>query len=158
MKKAISILFACILSAALCIGLTGCGEPEEKKAFYTLEEAYENGLITYEDLEEIYRIRNDGEGSLELSANEEKTICQSFFDNFQIIIQEDEVYGPEIDKPEDVEVVQFDGLYHGYYVVTITWFYSPITALSRHEIADFVFYTHPSEYIFVWTNPTGQEI
>ena len=157
MKKGISILLAALLSAAMCVSLAGCKEPEEQKAFYTLKEAYENGLITYEDLEEIYRIRNDGEENPLLSADEERAICQSFFDNFHIIIQEEEVYGPEIEKQEDVEIVEFDGLYHGYYALTMTWFYSPITAVPRYEIADFVFYTHPNEYLFVWTNPEGLE-
>ena len=38
MKRAIGILLAGVLCAAMCIGLAGC---KEQKAFYKLEEAYE---------------------------------------------------------------------------------------------------------------------
>ena len=153
MKRAIGILLAGVLCAAMCIGLAGCGG---QKAFYTLEEAYEAELLTYEDLQQIYYLRNDGEENPGLTEEEDAAIRQSFFDNSKAIIEE-LGYEGSYSSSDEIEIYQYSGSYHGKYVVDIMVANSQLQAVLSVRIEDLTFYTPDGVYTFVWTNPDGIE-
>lgn len=150
MKRAIGILLAGVLCAAMCIGLAGC---KGQKAFYTLEEAYEAELLTYEDLQQIYYLRNDEEAPrLTLTAEEDAAIRQSFFDNSQEI-KEQLGLGGAYSSPDEIKIDWYGGCYRGNYVVYIVVFVSAPQAVLSDKIEDLTFYHAYGVYIFVWTNP-----
>ena len=59
MKKLLAILFAALLLVAGVLGMAGCG-PKTYGTFYTLQEAYDNGYLTREDLMSIAYYKNGG--------------------------------------------------------------------------------------------------
>ena len=59
MKKLLAILFAALLLVAGVLGMAGCG-PKTYGTFYTLQEAYDNGYLTREDLMSIAYYQNGG--------------------------------------------------------------------------------------------------
>ena len=149
MKRAIGILLAGVLCAAMCIGLAGCGG---QKAFYTLEEAYEAELLTYEDLQQIYYLRNDEEAPrLTLTAEEDAAIRQSFFDNSQEI-KEQLGLGGAYSSPDEIKIYRYCGSYHEKYVVDIMVYDSDLQAIWSTQIEDLTFYTPDGVYTFIWTN------
>lgn len=52
MKKGINILIVFAMALWFCIGIVGC-TPNAVGTFYTIEEAYENGWLTRNDLMEV---------------------------------------------------------------------------------------------------------
>ena len=149
MKRAIGILLAGVLCAAMCIGLAGC---KGQKAFYTLEEAYEAELLTYEDLQQIYYLRNNGEEEPGLTQEEDAAIRQSFFDNSKELLAEIGLNG-SYSSPDEIEIPYFFGCFHGYYVVDIMVDNSALTAVLSYQIEGMTFYNAPGVYNFIWTNP-----
>ena len=149
MKKLFSALLAGAMLLAMGLSLAGCGG---HKAFYTLKEAYEREIISYSDVEAmycIYKIPNH----LVLTVQEEEVIKQSFFDNFDAILKEEDVTPRELNSVEDVEITGFYGDYHGNYIVGISWFEDPMCNMLRESVADYSFYVDNDTYLFVWTNP-----
>ena len=153
MKRAIGILLAGVLCAAMCIGLAGCGG---QKAFYTLEEAYEAELLTYEDLQQIYYLRNDGEENPSLTEEEDAAIRQSFFDNSKELLMEIGFKG-SYSSSNEIEIYQYSGSYHGKYVVDIMVYDSDFQAIWSTQIEDLIFRVPDGVYTFVWTNPEKLE-
>lgn len=60
MKKMLKLLFPLFLSATIIGGLAGCKEKLPTGSFYTLQEAYEKGWLTKEDLMNIAYYHNGG--------------------------------------------------------------------------------------------------
>ena len=52
MKKILNILCTAIAAVLLCGGIAGCA-PQTYGTFYTLEEAYEAGILTHDELMSI---------------------------------------------------------------------------------------------------------
>ena len=149
MKKLFSALLAGAMLLAMGLSLAACGG---HKAFYTLKEAYEREIISYSDVEAmycIYKIPNH----LVLTVQEEEVIKQSFFDNFDVILKEEDVTPRELNSVEDVEITGFFGDYHGNYIVGISWFDDPTGSMRREIVANCLFYVSNDTYLFVWTNP-----
>ena len=57
MKKLLAMLLATLLLGVGALGLAGCG-PKTYGTFYTLQEAYDNGYLTREDLMSIAYYQN----------------------------------------------------------------------------------------------------
>lgn len=58
MKKMLKLLFPLFLSATIIGSLAGCKEKLPTGSFYTLQEAYEKGWLTKEDLMNIAYYHN----------------------------------------------------------------------------------------------------
>ena len=149
MKKLFSALLAGAMLLAMGLSLVACGG---QKAFYRLQEAYEKGIISYEDLGGMHVIYSAAK-HLFLTVQEEEVIKQSFFDNFDVILKEDDVTPRELNSVEDIEITGFYGDYHGNYIVGISWFEDPMCNMLRESVADYSFYVDNDTYLFVWTNP-----
>ena len=59
MKKLLAVLLATMLLGVGALGLAGCG-PKTYGTFYTLQEAYDNGYLTREDLMSIAYYHHNG--------------------------------------------------------------------------------------------------
>ena len=59
MKKLLAMLLAALLLGVGALGLAGCG-PKTYGTFYTLQEAYDNGYLTRENLMSIAYYKNGG--------------------------------------------------------------------------------------------------
>ena len=154
MKRAIGILLAGVLCAAMCIGLAGCGG---QKAFYTLEEAYEAELLTYEDLQQIHHFHQVEPYPTSLTVEESDAIQQSFFENSEDILENMGLKNIKFESPDEINVLWFYGCYEGYYAIAIKIYDSDIAALDQLEIAGLEFMYSYGIHIFIWTNPDGIE-
>ena len=121
MKKLFSALLAGAMLLAMGLSLVACGS-KATQAFYTLEAAYQNGLVEYADVLEIHKNYVLPEEQ-KLSLQEEEAIKRSFFENFEAVMQDKDVSGPVPDAEEKISVMYYHGKFNGYYVVTVTYFY-----------------------------------
>ena len=70
MKKILNILCTAIAAVLLCGGIAGCA-PQTYGTFYTLEEAYEAGILTHDELMSIAYYHNGGTRGNEAIMGEE---------------------------------------------------------------------------------------
>ena len=151
MKKLFSALLAGAMLLAMGLSLAACGS-KATQAFYTLEAAYQNGLVEYADVLEIHKNYVLPEEQ-KLSLQEEEAIKQSFFENFDTVMQDKDVSGPVPDAEEEISVTYYHGKFNGYYVVTMAWYEDKTGLLRREYIGKSTFLFPLNEYIFVWTDP-----
>ena len=71
MKKILNILCTAIAAVLLCGGIAGCA-PQTYGTFYTLEEAYEAGILTHDELMSIAYYHNGGTRGNEAIMGEER--------------------------------------------------------------------------------------
>ena len=156
MKKLFSALLAGAMLLAMGLSLAACGG---QKAFYTLQEAYEKGIISYEDLKQIHEEHKNGSEFPPLSAEEDVAIRQSIFENSQEIAKALSSDLGNIDlefsSPDEIEILSFYGCFQGCYVVYVLAFESALTALWSFEVEDVEFSCPYWNFILVWTNPEG---
>ena len=127
MKKVISILLAGILSVSLCIGLTGCSPIG---TFYTLDEAYGEGLLTQADLLSIAYYQNgDRERNEELMAEDytpepqqemSEEISQAILRTAAREWRNDGSSSVQHVNADDFAIVRYYGAYRECYVVMLT--------------------------------------
>jgi len=119
--KRVKYLFAAItlITAVLCSALfCACNEKVRGK-FYSLEQAYHNGWITADELQEIANLHNENR-SLEISEIGEKTIKNIK----ETALNDDKEFEPNA-KIEDYKILDYYGHYGDCYVLIIN---SPYTA------------------------------
>ena len=151
MKKLFSALLAGAMLLAMGLSLTACGG---QKAFYSLQEAYEREIISYEDLKQIHANQQVGSEPLYLTEEEDAAIRQSFFENSQEIAEEYHMR-LEYSSADEIEILTYEGCYHGYYAVRVKAFESVLAHVSSYKVKDLTFYYTDGTYAWIWTNPKG---
>lgn len=116
-KKVVCVVLAVLLMLALSIAVTGCGEKENeppKGELLGLKEAYDRGLLTEDDLQEIANYHNDA-----------IAYPESIPDDIAGLIKETYLYqlrnenGAEDATVGDIDIKKYYGEYDGAYVVII---------------------------------------
>ena len=90
-----------------------CGCERKHGEFYTLQEAYDNGLLTKENLEEIACYVND---QLKYPEELDSKVEKKIKNDMAYEIRHAEIKPIENAKPEGIYVVAYYGNYSGYYV------------------------------------------
>ena len=151
MKKLFFALLAGAMLLAMGLSLTACGG---QKAFYSLQEAYESGIISYEDLKQIHANQQVGSEPLYLTEEEDAAIRQSFFENSQEIAEEYHMR-LEYSSADEIEILTYEGCYHGYYAVRVKAYESALTNVWTYRVEGLTFYRADGTYTLIWTNPEG---
>ena len=153
------LLLAMLLSFAACAGNVDGEEavPQKKGDFYTLQEAYDQGLLTVDDLKNIAYYQN-GESPDEnfvptaknpetLSAETENAIKESRAYDYR-----NDTVSPQKDaKPNDFQVVKYLGTYNNYSAVMIVGSCDMYTQAVWEEIIEdvtFIYNNGNRIYIF----------
>ena len=152
MKKLFSALLAGAMLLAMGLSLAACGG---QKAFYSLQEAYESGIISYEDLKQIHANQQVGSEPLYLTEEEDAAIRQSFFENSQEIAEDLNMSGLKYSSADEIEILTYEGCYHGYYAVRVKAFESVLAHVLSYTVKDLTFYYTDGTYTWIWTNPEG---
>ena len=160
MKRAIGILLAGVLCAAMCIGLAGC---RGQAQFYTLREAYEQELITYDDLRAIADDPN-AQGR-ELSEESQAIVKAELIEHYDdlrgtLVRLEGDIDMSETLRPlisNQMEVEYYYGNFSGKDVFGVKFADSQFQVAWHITIADIEFYWAPNSWIIVWTNPEKLE-
>ena len=152
MKKLFSALLAGAMLLAMGLSFAACGG---QKAFYTLQEAYEREIISYEDLKQIHANQQVGSEPLYLTEEEDAAIRQSFFENSQEIVEYLNMGGLEYSSADEIEILTYEGCYHGYYAVRVKAYESPLTNVWTYKVEGLTFYRADGTYTLIWTNPEG---
>ncbi len=160
MKRAIGILLADVLCAAMCIGLAGC---KGQAQFYTLREAYEQELITYDDLRAIADDPN-AQGR-ELSEESQAIVKAELIEHYDdlrgtLVRFEGDIDMSETLRPlisNQMEVEYYYGNFSGKDVFGVKFADSQFQVAWHITIADIEFYWAPNSWIIVWTNPEKLE-
>ena len=164
MKRAIGILLADVLCAAMCIGLAGC---KGQAQFYTLREAYEQELITYDDLKTI---ANEKSGAPDAQGRELSEESQAIV-KAELIEHYDDLRGTlvrfeggmDMSEPlrsgisEKMEIEYYYGNFNEKEVFYVEFAESQLQWIERMEIGGIVFSMGINCWIIVWTNPQGIE-
>ena len=152
MKKLFFALLAGAMLLAMGLSLTACGG---QKAFYTLQEAYEREIISYEDLKQTHANQQVGSEPLYLTEEEDAAIRQSFFENSQEIAEDLNMSGLKYSSADEIEILTYEGCYHGYYAVRVKAFESVLAHVLSYKVKDLTFYYTDGTYTWIWTNPKG---
>ena len=161
MKKLLAMLLAALLLGVGALGIAGCG-PKTYGTFYTLQEAYDNGYLTREDLLNIAYHNGDrecnesalqnfeptpiGELSEEISLKIRKSMAERYRDNGTF---------PEA-TAENIFIKNYLGCYNGYYAVRFTdnlflnpeWVTDPEDYVQ--EVSGIKFCYYKTSMIFLW--------
>ena len=162
MKKGIKNLSIVLSAIALCCGMAGC-TPEQRYSvsvghFYSLEEAYENGWLTQDDLNNIAYYYHTRHGETEhvdesfaptpktpetLSEDTQNKIKRTYLD--EVAMAPDGTF-------DRIEIRQYYGTYNGCVVVGIQSDYVLIDPLlyPEHAIGEVIFYDYVPSAIDVW--------
>ena len=160
MKRAIGILLAGVLCAAMCIGLAGCGGQAQ---FYTLREAYEQELITYDDLRAIADDPN-AQGR-ELSEESQAIVKAELIEHYDDLRGTLVRFEGDMDMSdplrsgisEKMEIEYYYGNFNEKEVFYVEFAESQLQWIERMEIGGIVFSMGINCWIIVWTNPQGIE-
>lgn len=164
MKRGIGILLAGVLCAAMCIGLAGC---KGQAQFYTLREAYEQELITYDDLKTFANEKSgapDAQGR-ELSEESQAIVKAELIEHYDdlrgtLVRFEGDIDMSETLRPlisNQMEIGYYYGNFSGKDVFGVKFADSQFQVAWHITIADIEFYWAPNSWIIVWTNPDGIE-
>ena len=152
MKRLLAILLT--LTTLGCLGLSGCKKRQAIGKFYTLQEAYELGFLSENDLKSIAYYNNGGRANNENKIEEDfvpdplnpKTIPADIQKN----IKSDYIYYNEsLDnktKESEVKIKYYYGKYNNCYIVILQGPFS-YTADDRYfSVCGYTFYYTQSEY------------
>ena len=165
-KKSILFIFCCIFITTVLFCFCGCKKnPDDFSAppshyvadqegpsdrFYTLREAYDNGMLTKEDLQSIAAYHESGTSPTKaLPKSEENKIKEIAAQ----IVRERETSPVKDAKAEDYSIINYYGTYRIYVVFIINDPYFMHPAVVVHETIagiDFV-YASPEWKIVVWS-------
>ena len=160
MKKLLAMLLATMLLGAGAIGLVGCGS--KYGTLYTLQEAYDNGYLTREDLLNIAYYNGDQERNESALQNFEPTPIGELSEEISLKIREyvAERYRNDGSEPaataENIFIKNYLGCYNGYYAVRFTdnlfqypeWVMDPDDYVQ--EVSGIKFCYYKTSMIFLW--------
>lgn len=126
-----------------------CGCERKHGEFYTLEEAYNSGLLTKENLEEIaYYVNNSMRYPEALDGKIEKKIKN----DMAYEIRHVEKAAVKNAKPDGFEVKKYYGEYNGNYVVLMeSIYYDNLTVITEITVEGITFVFSTSNTASVWT-------
>lgn len=145
-----AVVFACICSFCAC---NESKEPEKRGEFYTLQEAYDNGILTREDLQTLATayLCEDRSGvqtteSLTLDKETENAIKET--KAYDLRHSEDPIKNANTDG---INVSAYYGEYSGAYVVIVTCkYYCYVQAWHTIEIDGISLFVPASDALTVW--------
>lgn len=152
---ALGVALVCLLACAAGV-LVACNhEPQKRGEFYTLQEAYDAGLLTTDDLKSIACYLNGDENTdgfipapkvpAELSSETEQAIKETRAYDLR------HRYGEDGATAEDVDVLHYYGTYNGGVAVMYTDKYSGYdSAISEVEIAGVTFRYYSGNRAYIW--------
>ena len=152
-----------MLLGAGAIGLAGCG-PKTYGTFYTLQEAYDNGYLTREDLLNIAYYNGDQERNESALQNFEPTPIGELSEEISLKIRKyvaeryrNNGYNPDV-TAEHVSITNYLGCYNGYYVIRYLDNLTDRPAVDRdpeayvQEVAGIKFSYWNTSLILAWKN------
>lgn len=114
MKKLFGIFLAAVTVIAACVGFSGCKQ-KPAGTLYSLQEAYEYGFLTKEDLEQIAYYNNKNEKpEKELDPKIEQKIKEALAEERTKNDWNYDFYGRPA-QAEDFEIEKYYGEYRGCY-------------------------------------------
>ena len=152
---ALGIALTCLFACAAGV-LVACNqEPQKRGEFYTLQEAYDAGLLTTNDLKSIACYLSGDENTdgfipaskvpAELSSETEQAIKETRAYDLR------HRYGEDGATAEDVDVLHYYGTYNGGVAVMYTDKYSGYdSAISEVEIAGVTFRYYSGNRAYIW--------
>ena len=150
MRKIINILCAVMAIVLFCCGVAGCA-PRSAGAFYTLEEAYEEGWLTQDDLKSIAELHNN---NLQYSEKLDEEIARFVKETAAQEARDDEHSPFSNAKAEDFTILKYYGIYHqDCYVVMLDepYFYFPAVEVDEwKDICGVSFHITSFYEIKVW--------
>ena len=163
MRKFFSVFLAGIMLAVMGVGLAAC---KRNRQFYTLLEAYNEGLITDADLEAITKAdEEDPVTFTEESQEMFKTQLLEHFDDLKGTLYyaegeedmysflkralKDNVYYPNI--------IQYYGECGGAIVLYVELLHNMFMIYQYYYVGEYKFFTWYNSFYLVWTNPEEME-
>ena len=159
MKKLFSALIAGAMLLAMGLSFAACG-PQASGMFYSLEEAYEAGLLTQEELLSIAYYQNGGREGNEalmpegyapqkmeaLDKKTERAICATYLSEH-----------PRLEmKVSDLSVYDYCGTYGNCYAVKIGYLEQDVEhVLWQVTIGGVYFYNSVWDPVLIWTKDTN---
>lgn len=161
-KVAILAIVLSLVAAAVAAVCAGCA-PERQKtssdgSFYSLEEAYEDELLTQDDLRNIayYYHTRYGEtehvgASFEPSPKTPETLSEDTQNKLRRTYLNEVIKMPD-GSPDEVVIRGYFGTYNGCVVVDISDNYHQYDYVfePEHEIGGVTFYDYVSAFLRVW--------
>lgn len=149
MVKKIKIIVVLILVVSASMLLVGC--VQDRGDFYSLQEAYNNGWLTKEDLQTIANHHTNPEQGPKLSEKTERAIKETRAYDLRYGVET----GGNIKEPsatvKDVIVTGYYGEYNGLFAVMITDAYTYTNdAIRDIDIAGVTFHYTDGNRILVW--------
>ena len=150
MKKILKALCTAIAAVLLCGGIAGCAS-QTVGTFYSLDEAYQNGWLSQDDLQEIADLHNHG---LQSAENLDDKIADCVKETAAWVLKHDEKSPIPEAKAEDFTILKYYGVYHqDYYVVMLDepYFEFPAVIVDEwEEIGGVQFHITSFYEIKVW--------
>ena len=148
MFKTKRVFIALFLAIVMLFCLAGCDkEPTDKKStgtFYTLQEAYDNGYLTKEDLKAVAR-----EGKSHSLGLPELAIQQAIIKDYLDIFKESSQRYPDA-TVDDIYIWRYYGNYHGAVVVQMSSVYTEYPAVMIECIVADIEIEYSGPDILVW--------
>lgn len=177
MKRAGCVILAGIMAAGMCVGLAGC--KDETEAFYTLQIAYWENIITYDDLKMLNEKIESGE-KVTLSQETQEAIKDEIIENIDHFggIGPSLYYCPTFDTKdmieqlkewnktieyqipdkEEMECLNYYGEYHGCHFLLLKTDEPELESVPEMKLGDITFQVITGKGYFIWTNPNHIEI
>lgn len=147
--KIIAFLMVLILVVSATILLVGC--VKDRGDFYSLQEAYDNGWLTKEDLQTIANYHNNPTQRPKLSAATEKAIKETRAYDLRYGVKTSENIKEPSATAKDVTIIGYYGEYNDIFVVMITDVYTDCDDAVRDiDIAGITFHYISGNRILVW--------
>ncbi len=150
MKKII-----CVLSIFFVMfGITGCKDTEEyevKGTFYSLQEAYDEGLLTVENLQSIADYLNNGTLPDDvLSLSNERSIKQAYLTKILLKVHQNGTPLFPDATISDVILLGYYGTYNGAIAIRISDKYTDYGAVDIELTVEGVIFTYSGAPIIIW--------
>lgn len=152
MKKLLCILLSIISAVGIAFAFVGCGENEGYGQFYNLQNAYDNGLLSKDDLIHIAAIYNGEVQCTETLDGETELLIK----NCKVERLRNDSNHPIAEATtDDVKIVKFYGKYSDCYVVSLDDIYTayPANVLNEWFYIDGIGFHRTGHFgITVWVN------
>lgn len=115
MLKTKRIFIALLLGIVMIFGVAGCNNEPPTGTFYTLQEAYDNGFLTKEDLQAVAGYHNK---NILCSQSLDETVAKKIKESaaFKLRNQNRPI---DYAKADDFVILSFYGCYNGSYVIRL---------------------------------------
>lgn len=161
MKRAGYVILAGIMAAGMCVGLAGCKGSPPFGEFYSLQGAYEAGILTHDELMSIAYYHNGGtrgneaimgedyvpipKDPQELSEETSWKICETAAYNYRQEYENTEA------SADDFKIIRYHGTYGDCVAIMMTDKFGDYdTALWTVVVADISIFYNNGNRITIW--------